>query len=237
VQINKFLELLIHTGELERLLSPATTTTSSSAGGGGGNSSGGGDGRNSSGGGGGDEDPSEAGTAAGAETGAEIARAVRLLDCGCGSAHLTLGAYHYLANIKGHRVALTGVDSNGALMERSNRCGGPRGPAAGGGPGAARCGGRAAERGPAAAPCPHPLLRTHVPCTPALGLRRATKPTPAFGAPRRLPGAPLHAALRPPSLQVLPGAWAGRRRRLCDLNHPGLHAAAVAGHRAGSACL
>jgi hypothetical protein len=43
------------------------------------------------------------------------------LDCGCGSSHLTFGTYHYLHHVKGWPVQLTGVDSNAALMERSNR--------------------------------------------------------------------------------------------------------------------
>lgn len=37
---------------------------------------------------------------------------MRLLDCGCGSSHLTFGAYHYLANICRRGVVLRGVDTN-----------------------------------------------------------------------------------------------------------------------------
>jgi hypothetical protein len=118
VQVNKFLELLIHTGAVERLLAR------SGSGGSNGSSS---------------DSSSGGGKDGGAEGGGG---AVRLLDCGCGSAHLTLGAYHYLANIKGLPVELTGVDSNAALMERSNRCGALRGQQRAG-----RAGGRGAGEG------------------------------------------------------------------------------------------
>lgn len=95
MQINKFVELLVHTGEVDALVTastdPPAPTAAAAAGG------------------------------SGAAGGAAGRRPLRLLDCGCGSAHLTFGAYHYLANVRGARVALTGVDSNAALMARSNR--------------------------------------------------------------------------------------------------------------------
>lgn len=46
---------------------------------------------------------------------------VRILDCGCGSSHLTFGAYHYLHNVRSLPVSLRGVDTNADLMERSNK--------------------------------------------------------------------------------------------------------------------
>ncbi len=43
-----------------------------------------------------------------------------ILDCGCGSAHLTFGTFHYLNNVLGLPSSILGVDTNGALMQRSN---------------------------------------------------------------------------------------------------------------------
>jgi hypothetical protein len=43
------------------------------------------------------------------------------LDAGCGSSHLTFGTFHYLHNVLGLPVRLTGVDTNRALMQRSNK--------------------------------------------------------------------------------------------------------------------
>lgn len=45
---------------------------------------------------------------------------VRVLDAGCGSSHLTLGVYHWMAAVLGLAVRLDGVDTNAALMARSN---------------------------------------------------------------------------------------------------------------------
>ena len=45
---------------------------------------------------------------------------VCILDCGCGSAHLTFGTYHYLTNVLGMPARIFGVDYNAALMQRSN---------------------------------------------------------------------------------------------------------------------
>jgi hypothetical protein len=45
---------------------------------------------------------------------------VHILDCGCGSAHLSLAAYHFLTHKKGIPAALTGVDVNGTLIDKDN---------------------------------------------------------------------------------------------------------------------
>jgi len=47
-------------------------------------------------------------------------RPVHVLDCGCGSAYLSFATYHYLNDVKGIPVQLTGVDTNGQLIEKSN---------------------------------------------------------------------------------------------------------------------
>lgn len=56
---------------------------------------------------------------------AERARAggppVHLVDFGCGSAYLTLAAYHYLNDLRGIPATLDGVDTNADLIERSSR--------------------------------------------------------------------------------------------------------------------
>ncbi|GAX77477.1 hypothetical protein CEUSTIGMA_g4921.t1 [Chlamydomonas eustigma] len=43
-----------------------------------------------------------------------------ILDCGCGSSHLTFGTYHYLNNVLGLPSRIVGVDMNTPLMNRSN---------------------------------------------------------------------------------------------------------------------
>lgn len=68
-QINEFLKLLEHTGELERL----------------------------------EETP------------------VNILDCGCGSAYLAFAAYHYLNNVRDIPARLTGIDTNGTLIQKDTR--------------------------------------------------------------------------------------------------------------------
>lgn len=45
---------------------------------------------------------------------------IRILDCGCGSSHLTFATYHYLNHIRQIPATLTGVDVNQNLMDRSN---------------------------------------------------------------------------------------------------------------------
>ena len=45
---------------------------------------------------------------------------VHILDCGCGSAYLSFAVYHYLNDIKGIPTQLSGVDTNGKLIEKSN---------------------------------------------------------------------------------------------------------------------
>ncbi len=46
---------------------------------------------------------------------------VSLVDCGCGSAHLTFAAYHYLAHIREIPTEVTGIDSNPALVAKCER--------------------------------------------------------------------------------------------------------------------
>jgi SAM-dependent methyltransferase len=67
-QINEFLKLLEHTGELERF----------------------------------EKTP------------------LNILDCGCGSAYLSFAMYHYLNEIRGIPANLVGIDTNGALVEKSS---------------------------------------------------------------------------------------------------------------------
>lgn len=43
-------------------------------------------------------------------------RTVNIVDCGCGSAHLTFAAYHYLANIEGISTTVTGIDANDEII-------------------------------------------------------------------------------------------------------------------------
>jgi len=44
---------------------------------------------------------------------------IRLVDCGCGKAFLTFAAYHYLKDLKGVAVSVTGVDANAEVIERA----------------------------------------------------------------------------------------------------------------------
>lgn len=44
-----------------------------------------------------------------------------VVDLGCGRAYLTLALYHYLAEVRGVAVTLTGVDRDAGLVERSAR--------------------------------------------------------------------------------------------------------------------
>jgi len=69
-QVNEFLKLLIHTGELERFKKSSSP--------------------------------------------------VNILDCGCGSAYLSLATYHYLRDILDIPTHLEGVDVNGMLIEKDN---------------------------------------------------------------------------------------------------------------------
>src|SRR5579863_2111313 len=67
-QINEFLKLLAHTGELDRIkLTP-----------------------------------------------------LNILDCGCGSAHLSFATYHYLNDIRHLPASMVGIDINRSLIEKSN---------------------------------------------------------------------------------------------------------------------
>ncbi|MEW5317637.1 MAG: hypothetical protein WDW38_008919 [Sanguina aurantia] len=47
-------------------------------------------------------------------------RTLSILDCGCGSSHLTFGTYHYLNNVLNRPASLSGVDLNAALLKRSS---------------------------------------------------------------------------------------------------------------------
>lgn len=44
---------------------------------------------------------------------------LRIVDFGCGSAYLTLAAYHYLNNVRGIASQLDGVDTNGTLIDKN----------------------------------------------------------------------------------------------------------------------
>lgn len=46
--------------------------------------------------------------------------AVRLIDCGCGRAFLTLAAYHYLREKRGLSVQLTGLDADAEVIARAS---------------------------------------------------------------------------------------------------------------------
>jgi SAM-dependent methyltransferase len=48
---------------------------------------------------------------------------VQIIDCGCGSAHLTFAVYHYLNHILNLPAALTGVDVNKSLLEKQAELG------------------------------------------------------------------------------------------------------------------
>lgn len=43
---------------------------------------------------------------------------IRIVDCGCGSAFLTLSAYAYLAEVLGREVSVEGVDRNARLIQK-----------------------------------------------------------------------------------------------------------------------
>jgi SAM-dependent methyltransferase len=46
--------------------------------------------------------------------------AMRAVDLGCGAGVLTLAAYHYLTEVRGHAVTMTGVDTKADLIDRLN---------------------------------------------------------------------------------------------------------------------
>jgi SAM-dependent methyltransferase len=48
------------------------------------------------------------------------AHPLHILDCGCGSAHLTFGLHHYLNDLRGITATVEGVDTNTDLMTKSN---------------------------------------------------------------------------------------------------------------------
>jgi SAM-dependent methyltransferase len=45
-------------------------------------------------------------------------RAVNIVDCGCGSAHLTFSVYHYLSSVLGLQCQIVGIDVNADLLEK-----------------------------------------------------------------------------------------------------------------------
>ncbi|MBX9582465.1 MAG: SAM-dependent methyltransferase [Gemmataceae bacterium] len=49
----------------------------------------------------------------------DLGRPVELLDCGCGSSHLTLAAHHYLNTVLGVPARVIGVDVNDELVRKS----------------------------------------------------------------------------------------------------------------------
>ena len=48
-----------------------------------------------------------------------LGRPVEILDCGCGSSHLTLAAHHYLNDVLGVPARITGVDVNEDVIRKS----------------------------------------------------------------------------------------------------------------------
>jgi hypothetical protein len=93
-QINEFLKLLIHTGQLEHMGQQQQQQQQQ-------------------------HDTSSSSSSSIAERGSSSS-AVHVLDCGCGSSHLTFGTLYYLHNVRGMPLKLTGIDTNAALMQRSN---------------------------------------------------------------------------------------------------------------------
>jgi len=49
----------------------------------------------------------------------QLPRTLELLDCGCGSSHLTLAAHHYLNDVLGVPAKLIGVDVNEEVIRKS----------------------------------------------------------------------------------------------------------------------
>ncbi len=49
---------------------------------------------------------------------------LRIVDCGCGKAYLSLSLYHVLANLMGKEVELTGIDTNAQVIDFCNRTAG-----------------------------------------------------------------------------------------------------------------
>lgn len=50
----------------------------------------------------------------------KLPQPIRVIDCGSGSAYLTFGIYHYLHNLRGLQVQVTGIDSNAHVVQKSN---------------------------------------------------------------------------------------------------------------------
>ena len=94
-QINEFLKLLSHSGELDRIKAAAANNSRHST-----------------------SSSSSTSSSNGSTSGTSP---IHILDAGCGSSHLTFGTFHYLHNVMQLPVLLSGVDTNRALMQRSNR--------------------------------------------------------------------------------------------------------------------
>lgn len=45
---------------------------------------------------------------------------IRIIDCGSGSAYLTLGIYHYLSNLRSLETKITGIDVNAHVVAKAN---------------------------------------------------------------------------------------------------------------------
>ena len=51
---------------------------------------------------------------------ADLPATIRAVDLGCGAGVLTLATYHYLTEVRGHSVTMTGIDTKADLIERLN---------------------------------------------------------------------------------------------------------------------
>ncbi|HWM19288.1 MAG TPA: SAM-dependent methyltransferase [Ilumatobacteraceae bacterium] len=51
---------------------------------------------------------------------ADLPDTIRAVDLGCGAGVLTLATYHYLTQVRGHSVTMTGIDTKAELIERLN---------------------------------------------------------------------------------------------------------------------
>ncbi|KAF5842348.1 hypothetical protein DUNSADRAFT_7662 [Dunaliella salina] len=138
-QVNEFLKLLKHTGLFENMpASPdqaaeGVAPGSSSSGYSNGSSRGSGDARENSLGSVGSRTERQASSAGASSSSSSrsdsstsssassSSSALHILDCGCGSSHLTFGLWHYTRHVLGVQTQITGVDTNAALMARSNQ--------------------------------------------------------------------------------------------------------------------
>ncbi len=51
---------------------------------------------------------------------ADVPATIRAVDLGCGAGVLTLATYHYLTEVRGHSVTMTGIDTKADLIDRLN---------------------------------------------------------------------------------------------------------------------